>query len=147
MPKRMMSWNDGFMMLRLKALAGNGVWVSHGNIVAPGCFASVGSRLKRPGATMFPWLTHTPFPANPELTRHLGGCTIGHEGDGRDLVERPLPRVLRLAGRRVGSDGEHGRHRRVGEVDLAHVGVARWLFGEVVRHVGRPSVARDGDGA
>ena len=84
--------------------------------------------------------------ANPELTRHLGGCTIGHEGDGRHLVERPLPRVLRLAGRRVGGDGEHGRHRRVGEVDLAHVRVTRWLFGEVVRHVGRPSVARDGDG-
>src|SRR5437762_13188614 len=36
--------------------------------------------------------------ADPELVRDLGGRAVGHEDDRGDEVQRPLPRVLRLAG-------------------------------------------------
>ena len=49
-----MSWNDAFMMLRLKASrVGKGVNVNQGNIAAPGWLASVGSRLNMPLLKLF----------------------------------------------------------------------------------------------
>jgi len=65
-PKRMMSWNDGWYLFRLIPPAGNGVKVSSGKSAVPGLGVRIvfrrfftssmnasGSRLKRPLLTLF----------------------------------------------------------------------------------------------
>ena len=79
-------------------------------------------------------------------------CQCDLRSGGVDESQGEGPAVVGTAGRGVvGGRDEAGIRLDlgegagpVGEVDLAHVRVTRWLFGEVVRHVGRPSVARDG---